>query len=167
MRAGSEDSVRLRDWQLLDWRFLVPAEVRRVGYVGQVSTAELTTLQCGGLDLVADPSPNDSVQVAIVTSADLQSVDRALDALEPGGWLLLRLKFASAPLDPRGPFRRRGWRRRLAQRGLRGFRAYWHAPDRRRCAYVVNLEDATAVRTMLRRFQGVRFGLLKSLAARL
>jgi aminoglycoside phosphotransferase (APT) family kinase protein len=160
-------SVPLRDWQLLDWRFLLPPDAERVGYVGAVEPAELAAVRDAGLHLVAHPSPERRVQVAVVTSSDLPSVDGAVAALEPGGWLLLRATAAAAPIDPLGPRRRRRWTRELTARGLQQVATFWHAPDLRRCSYIVDVDDPVAVGTMLGRFHGVRFGLLKSVVGRL
>jgi aminoglycoside phosphotransferase (APT) family kinase protein len=164
--ARDAGSTPLRDWQLLDWRFLVPAQTGRVAYVGPVSPAELAVAREAGVDLVADPSPQQPVQLVVVPTPDAHAVDRALAVLAPGGWLLVRATAAAAPLDPLGPLRMRRWRRRLAARGLRAVRAYWHAPDLRRCSYIVDTGDPVAVNAMLRRFHGVRFGFAKSAAGR-
>ncbi len=159
------EPVPLRDWQTLDWRFLVPAAPRRVGYLGPVSPVELRAVQRAGLELVPLSSGDDTVDLVIVASDDPRTVDRALAVLEPGGWLMLRVH-STAAVAPTGPARGRARRRNLAIRGLVGVRTYWHAPDLRRCAYVVDLGDRVAVGAMLRRYQGVRLGRAQSVVAR-
>jgi hypothetical protein len=44
--------------------------------------------------------------------------------------------------------------------------AYWHAPNKERCSYVVDLADRVALDAMLGRYHGVRFGRPKSVVTR-
>lgn len=131
------------------------------------------------------------LDVVVVSEDRADALDLAVAALRPDGWVLLRVgRGAHDPAWPSlraragagplaGPVARplagllavtRGaagtWTRRARAAGLEVAACYWHAPDARRCSYVVALDGRTAVDAVLRRHQGVRFGAAKSLVAR-
>ncbi len=165
--AGSPEQLPLRAWRSGDWRFLLPAGEWQVGYVGPPPLSDETdVLALAGMRVVPNPSAENPADVVVVTSVDRRSLAAGLAAVRPGGWLLLRLTRGAGLPHTGTPVARRLLRRRLLRLGLTQVRAFWHAPDIRRCAYVVSVDDPVAVEVMLRRHQGVRLGLLKSLIGR-
>lgn len=154
-------------WRLVDWRFLLPPErVTRICYVGDVSSDELQVIAESGACVCTDGS-SEEADVVVVTHPTPEALTTAADRVRIDGWVLLRLG------DTRQRVRSRlltssvrAWNRRLRRSGLSLSTAHWHAPNAERCSYIVSLEDRTAIFLMLKRYDGVRFGLLKSMVAR-
>jgi hypothetical protein len=159
--------VPLNAWRLIDWRFLLPSVLTRIGFIGMVSREEIRALAAAHLQVFLDPLPDDGLGAVIITTGDPDQLLAATRLLRPGGWLLVRL--GPTKTGPRSRLRGSSpdaWIRRLTDQGLTNCRAYWHAPNVQRCAYIVDLKDRVAVDAMLQRYEGVRFGHMKSLAAR-
>lgn len=178
--AGRQDrppgwTAPLAAWRDLDWRFaLPPVELRTVSFVGPASTAEAEALHALGARVARiDPEPparhadGGTADVVIVTAPSPAALDAATRTVRPGGWVLVRtsrsiraghpgLRVEAAPR----------WQRRLRRSGFEDVATLWHAPSRRTCSYIVSIGDSAGVRFVLRRWQGTRFGLAKSLAAR-
>jgi hypothetical protein len=159
--------VPLSHWRLIDWRFLVPAGFVRVGYRGAVSRNETRVLAESGVHVVQDSHQSASLDVLVATSVDIRLIRADARTLREGGYYLVRL----------GPQRQRPWSRigrgslkflfgQLRANGVQPVGAYWHAPNKERCSYVVDLADRVAVDAMLSRYHGVRFGRSKSVLTR-
>ena len=206
-------------WPTVDWRFLVPEPVGRVGFVGPPVPGEVDVLREAGVRVVSLPggasgpergasdgpgaagdaagssgragAGSSGLDVVVVTEGRADALEVAVAALRPGGWVALRV--GRGAHDPAWPSLRaratagplagpvagpiagplavtRGalgtWTRRARAAGLEVTACYWHAPDARRCSYVVALGERAAVDAVLHRHQGIRFGAAKSLAAR-
>ena len=156
-------------WRSVDWRFLLPAEgIHRVGYVGLAPPDERQLLQELGMVVIDDPQELGGLDVVVV-SADPKSLASSLGlaAIGPEAWVLFRAgRLRSHPWDRLGQGSVRALKRRLRAEGLEVTAVHWHAPDQTRCSYIVRIDDQIAVTAMLKRYHGVRFGLLKSLIAR-
>jgi aminoglycoside phosphotransferase (APT) family kinase protein len=155
----------------LDWRFVLPdGDIRRVGFLGPAPTEERKVLEELGIDVVSDPEDSlADLDVLIVPPDGGERLSRSVpgSALRPGARVLLRVSGGGLTSSSRGPAGSAGRaRRRLHELGLEVERTYWHAPDRTRCSYLVATDDSLAVDEMLKRYQGVPLGLLKSLVAR-
>jgi aminoglycoside phosphotransferase len=158
-------AVPLAAWRLTDWRFLLPeSALARVGLVGPVPEAERAVLHASGTQ-VESRRPGAVYDSLLVAHADPVDLPQLLDGIRPGGRLVVRLP-APPPWSRlvRSPLR--SWTRALAGVGVLQVRAYWHAPNARRCSYLVDLRERRALSVMLRRHEGVRFGRAKSLVAR-
>lgn len=156
----------LADWRTLDWRFLLPAgAIRVVAFAGPVPDDEAAALRALGALVVPAGANSANADAAIVTDGDAGRLGNALASLRPGGWLLVRT--VSLTWRPRGGLETgRGWRRGLRRYGLTDVRAYWHAPSREVCSYLVPTDDADALRFVLKRWRGTAHGLVKSVVAR-
>jgi aminoglycoside phosphotransferase (APT) family kinase protein len=157
--------LTLRTWQLADWRFLLPPDVQRVGYVEELHQGEHRVLEAAGLQLVNRPGPDNRVAVTVIASPRERLVSQALRGLEAGGWVVLRLHGGAGRPLRRAAVRRR-WLRWLSRRGFSDIRLYWHAPDAERCSYLVDVRDRRAVDLVLSRHHGVPRGRTKSFLAR-
>jgi hypothetical protein len=166
----------LAAWQEIDWRFTLPAgELRTVAFVGPLPAGEARALRALGAEVApgdgdpAGPRPGTGAQadVVVVTAATPDALDAALRAVRPGGWALVRLATGlrrgrrGVAVDT-GP----GWERRLRRGGLGDVTAFWHAPSRTTCSYIVPTRDRDGLAFVLRRWHGIRLGRLKSLVAR-
>jgi Phosphotransferase enzyme family len=162
--------VPLELWQSVDWRFLLPAEgIHRVGYVGVAPPNERQVLEELGMVVIDDPQELGDLDVVVV-DADPRSLAPSLDlaTIGPEAWVLLRAgRRRSYPWDRLGQGSVRALKRRLQAEGLEVTGVHWHAPEQARCSYIVEIDDRIAVTAMLKRYHGVRFGLLKSLIARI
>jgi O-antigen/teichoic acid export membrane protein len=165
--VGDAGVPPLAHWRLIDWRFLVPVGFARVGYRGAVSRNETRVLVESGVDVVQGSDRSASLDVLVATSADIRLIQADARTLRDGGYYLVRL----------GSRRQRPWRRigrgsvksmlrQLDANGIQSVGAYWHAPNKERCSYVVDLADRVALDAMLGRYHGVRFGRPKSVVTR-
>ena len=158
----------LSSWSSIDWRFLLPPDrLTTVGYLGPVSDAEIRVLEQSGVHALRDPDGAHGLDVVVVTADVAEWAHRAATVVRPGGWVLLRFGTSGARLGSRiRRGRPRMSRHRAGQDHLLVRATYWHAPNAQRCSYLVALDDRPAVAAVLRRYHGVRFGLVKSLVAR-
>jgi hypothetical protein len=161
----------LQIWQTIDWRFLLPAvPIRSVGYLDRVPDDERRALEELGIDVVADTREFDACDVAILTPGpefSVQEIEAIAVRACSSALVLIRLRQNLAQFW--SDFGRRSvknLRRRLRKQGLETA-AYWHAPRRERCSYIVSVDDRLAVDSMLKRYQGVRLGFMKSMLARI
>jgi hypothetical protein len=163
-------AIPLAIWRELDWRMLLPdATLGRVLYVGQPSPLLIEALQ----ELTAETrvvapeafargeiADHDADTVVLSRTAGQDAaIERAFAMLRPAGWLVLSQRRArwKTPL---------ACERRMRRCGFAGISTYWHAPSFDRCSYLVSTSDRSAVRAVLARYQGVRFGREKALAVR-
>lgn len=154
-------------WRRIDWRFLLPADIQSAGYVGAVAPEELRVLRESGVRVDTSPAQDGQLEAVLVSVPENECVGAAAAAVCSGGWVLLRLGTArDRPWSRLGAGSVRTWERRLQAEGISPVGAYWHAPEEQRCSFIVDLADRRAVATLLRRYHGVRLGLLKSLVAR-
>ncbi len=170
MSANVAGVAPLTAWRSVDWRFLLPeSRIGAVGYLGRPPDDELRVLEELGVGVVTDSDSVAGCDVVVLEEPDVERPDigRLLRSLRPGTWVLVRLSrtgFGAVPRLGKGALA--AVRRRLCADGLLVTGCYWHAPDRDRCSYLVEVGDRLAVSMMLRRYHGVRFGLVKSLVAR-
>jgi hypothetical protein len=163
-------AIPLSIWRELDWRMLLPdVELGRLLYVGRPSpllvdalkelTPETRVVEPAAFakgELVEDDA---NTLVLSRTAEHADSIERAFTLLRPAGWLVLSL-------------RRPRWttpqacERRLRRSGFASISTYWHAQSFDRCSYLVSLGDRSAMRAVLARYEGARFGRQKALAAR-
>jgi aminoglycoside phosphotransferase (APT) family kinase protein len=136
--------------------------------VGVAPPDERQVLEELGMVVVDDPQELGQLDVLVV-SADPKSSALSLNlaTISPEAWVLVRAgRLRSHLWDRLGQGSVRALRRRLRAEGLEVTGVHWHAPEQARCSYIVEIDDAIAVTAMLKRYHGVRFGLLKSLIAR-
>ena len=156
-------------WQSVDWRFLLPADgIQRVGYIDVAPPDERQVLEELGMVVIDHPQGVGDLDVVVV-SADPRSPPSSLDlvTIGPEAWILFRAgRLRSHLWDRLGRGSVRALRRRLRAEGLEVTGVHWHAPNQTRCSYIVEIDDRAAVSAMVKRYHGVRFGLLKSLIAR-
>jgi hypothetical protein len=158
-------------WRELDWRMLLPTgDLGRLLYVGGPSQPLVAALKRVARDvLVVAPTAfaqrafdfSGEVDTLVLSrpAAGADSLARAFSTLRPAGWLVLSVR-------QRRWTSQRTWPLRLRRCGFTSVSVYWHAPSFERCSYLVSLDDRTAVRAVLARYQGVRFGREKALAVR-
>ena len=174
--APAPEAVPLAAWRRLDWRLLLPVgELGVVVHVGEPEAGVAGALRelarelrvVPAKDLRRPPAPGEAPADKLVLAPSARPHARDLAAararLRPGGWLVAPV--ARPGLRP-APRALTGCCRMMRRAGFADVAAHWHAPSFEVCSYVVALEDRAAVRAMLARHQGVRFGLAKSLAAR-
>ena len=159
----------LEDWRAVDWRMLLPTgELGRVVYAGDAAGPGVAALGSLATELQiipiaraapVVPSAADVVVVADARGCGDEEMRRWLDALRPGGWLVLPLR--ARQLRPAS-----GWRARARRCGFGTVDAYWNAPSFDRCSYVVSVDDRHGIRAVLARHQGVRLGRAKAAVAR-
>ncbi|WP_157361034.1 hypothetical protein [Arthrobacter sp. EPSL27] len=169
--AGTEDAaaLALHTWRLLDWRFLLPVQPRRVGYGGAVDpkTAaalrlldpDATRVQAGRPD-----GPETSFEVVLLREPDLPLFEDAAAAVQPGGWMCVQVE--RSLLRRQGPRTLAGWKRTFERRGFEDVNVYWHATTLDSPARLVPVASPAAVRDTLSQHEGVRFGLAKAVLAR-
>jgi hypothetical protein len=156
-------------WRELDWRMLLPTgELGRLLYVGRPSALLVAALNRVARNVrVIEPTAftqrrgggdDDQVDTLVLSPAgqSVAGLSRAFFTLRPAGWLV----FSAHRWGRRKPLRQ------LRAHGFTSISAYWHAPNFERCSYLVSLDDPDAVRAVLARHQGVRFGRTKAIAAR-
>jgi aminoglycoside phosphotransferase (APT) family kinase protein len=154
----------LSSWPSADWRFLLPAEAgQRIGFGDRVAECERQVLEESGATVTDKVTDVRDIDVLVLDGPVTEGVD--LGTVPDGRWVVLRLT-------------RRWWQRggrlshgavagALASHGLHPVTVVWHAPNRRRCSYLVDVADRVAVDQMLRRHAGVPWGRAKSVLARL
>jgi hypothetical protein len=154
-------------WRELDWRMLLPTgELGLLLYVGRPSALVIAALNRVARNVrIIEPTAftqggrgvRDQVDTLVLSRGQSGAgISQAFFTLRPAGWLVL----------PAHGWGRRTSPRRLRAHGFTNISAYWHAPSFERCSYLVSLDDRDAVRAMLARHQGVRFGQTKAIAAR-
>jgi aminoglycoside phosphotransferase (APT) family kinase protein len=169
--GGSDTAIvlaALSTWRRIDWRFLLPpGSVRTAAYVGKAPEEEIRVLRESGVHVASDLPHNGSADAVIIVNPSEEALGAAIAASRPGGWVLVRLgSVRPGPWSRMAQGSTRHWQRRLSACGLTAPQAFWHAPTEQRSSYIVALTDRPALREMLSRYHGVRWGLAKSVAAR-
>src|SRR3954469_7578271 len=165
-------SVDLAAFRLVDWRFALPDQAAgTVAFIGAPPVAEVDALGASGalVEVMATVAAAGGrrFDTVVLTEPEASAAAAAAQLVNPGGWIVahvttgLRRQGARWAVDL-APL----WQRRLRAVGLESVRALWHAPNRNVCSYIVPLAEASSVRFVLKRWRGIRFGRLKSLAAR-
>jgi Thymidylate kinase len=152
----------------VDWRFFLPTPVLGSVLCADSAAAELRAAlaQAGPTSLTTSaPSTWPAAPCAdLVVLGDLerQHAVRAYMALQPDGWVYAEVRRGSASARPAVSSARRA----LRQAGFEDVALYWHAPDLRSTMRIVPLDQRGSIRSTLLRYDGMRFGRTKSLAAR-
>lgn len=173
--APPTGGVGLAAWRELDWRFALPlGALRSVVFVGRASAGEVAALRALGatVAVVAEEAmatgaaARGQADVVVLEASAPGAVPAATGCVRPGGWVLVRTSGTVRPWCRGTGCTAAAWTRRLRRAGLVDVASFWHAPGRARCSYIVSTADRLGLRFVLRRWQGIRFGLVKSLAAR-
>lgn len=154
----------LASWQLLDWRFVLPAP-----NLGQVAVGEgvssglrLALVQSGHqvVDLAAAAGQLDSV---VLTDSSAQEIGAAFALLRPTGVIYMQVRRRPARAVTAIPRTRwSAWTALLRDGGFEAVSAYWSIPDLDRQSLVVPLSSAHAARAALERRGSTTRGRVKA-----
>jgi thymidylate kinase len=164
----NEGRLPLHLLRRVDWRFFLPTPALGSVLCADSAAEELRAAlaQAGPTSLTTSaPSTWPAAPCAdLVILGDLerQQAVRAYRALRPDGWVYAEVRRRSASLRPALSSARRA----LRQAGFEDVALYWHAPNLRSTMRIVPLDQHGSIRSTLLRYDGMRFGRTKSLAAR-
>jgi thymidylate kinase len=152
----------------VDWRFFLPTPA-----LGRVLCADSAAADLRAALAQARPTSLTTsapsmwpaapcADLVVLGELDRQHAVRAYRAVQPDGWVYAEVRRRSASVRPAVSSARRS----LRQAGFEDVALYWHAPDLRSTMRIVPLNQRGSIRSTLLRYDGMRFGRTKSLAAR-
>jgi hypothetical protein len=162
-----ETALPLHLLRRVDWRFFLPTPA-----LGRVLCADSAAADLRAALAEARPTSLTTsapsmwpaapcADLVVLGELDRQHAVRAYRAVQPDGWVYAEVR-RRASVRPAVSSARRS----LRQAGFEDVALYWHAPDLRSTMRIVPLNQRGSIRSTLLRYDGMRFGRAKSLAAR-